>query len=198
MGSSQVAGNYLVQGRARLACNLDRYGNARRVRAVRACPENKILGKLMILGIDTARGWAVGYPGEWIVAAGTVQGLQEMIEQITELVDVYDFSRVLIEKAPRRTLYARHAKHSHRVQLNISAKVGENRAQADALFYYCKGLGLDPVFVSPVKNGTKLSAEQVERLTGWQGRTSEHARDAIVICWLAPKGRNAENQLAGT
>lgn len=142
----------------------------------------------MILGIDTARGWAIGHPGEQIVAAGTVQGLQEMIEQITELVDVYDFSRVVIEKAPRRNQYARHSNHSPPVQLNIAVKVGENRAQADALYWYCKGLGLDPAFVSPVKNGTKLSAEQIERLTGWKGRTSEHARDAIVLCWLGPKG----------
>jgi hypothetical protein len=138
----------------------------------------------MILAIDTARGWAIGSPGKYIVDAGTVPGLAEMILKIAELKEKYEIHQVRIEKAPKRNQYARHAKHSPKVQLNISVKVGENRAKADALYFYCKGLGLKPVYVNPVKNGTKLNAEQVERLTGWKGRTSEHSRDAIVIAFL--------------
>ena len=35
--------------------------------------------------------------------------------------------------------------------------------------------------VAPSRNSTKLSAEVFKRLTGWQGRTSEHSRDAAML-----------------
>ena len=34
-----------------------------------------------------------------------------------------------------------------------------------------------------ILGGTKLSAKQIKRLTGWAGPTNEHARDAIVVAW---------------
>ncbi|MDH2272977.1 hypothetical protein [Moraxella porci] len=37
--------------------------------------------------------------------------------------------------------------------------------------------------VAPKNNKTKLSAEQFKRLTGWTHRTSEHARDAVMLIW---------------
>jgi hypothetical protein len=33
----------------------------------------------------------------------------------------------------------------------------------------------------PIKNGTKLNQEQVEKITGYKGRTNSHQRDAIMI-----------------
>jgi hypothetical protein len=143
----------------------------------------------MILGIDTPRGWAIGKPGERIIAAGTVKDVPDMIVKITELAGEHRIDSVLIEKAPRRNQYARFAHLPPNVQKNIAVKVGECRAKADALYYYCKGLGLNAEFVAPIRGGTKMSARRIESLTGWTGRTSEHARDAIVIAWCAPKGR---------
>lgn len=35
--------------------------------------------------------------------------------------------------------------------------------------------------VAPRRNRTKLSAEAFRRLVGWQGRTSQHARDAAML-----------------
>lgn len=35
--------------------------------------------------------------------------------------------------------------------------------------------------VSPQSKGAKLNAAQFAKLTGWQGRTSEHARDAAML-----------------
>ena len=35
--------------------------------------------------------------------------------------------------------------------------------------------------IAPRRNVTKLSAEQFERITGYKGRTSEHARDAAML-----------------
>ena len=35
--------------------------------------------------------------------------------------------------------------------------------------------------VKPQAGGTKWTAEQFQRLTGWTGRTNEHARDAALL-----------------
>lgn len=35
--------------------------------------------------------------------------------------------------------------------------------------------------VAPQANRTKLKADQFKRITGWQGRTNEHARDAAML-----------------
>jgi hypothetical protein len=37
--------------------------------------------------------------------------------------------------------------------------------------------------VSPKNNRTKMSAEEFKRLTGWNERCSEHARDAAMLCF---------------
>lgn len=37
--------------------------------------------------------------------------------------------------------------------------------------------------VAPKNNKTKLDAEAFKRLTGWTHRTSEHARDAVMLIW---------------
>jgi len=36
---------------------------------------------------------------------------------------------------------------------------------------------------APQKGGTKMDAERFNKLTGWTGRTSEHARDAALLVW---------------
>lgn len=35
--------------------------------------------------------------------------------------------------------------------------------------------------VAPKNNKTKLTAEQFKRITGWEGRTNEHSRDAAML-----------------
>jgi hypothetical protein len=37
--------------------------------------------------------------------------------------------------------------------------------------------------VSPKHKGKKMGADAFARLTGWQGRTNEHARDAAALVW---------------
>ena len=37
--------------------------------------------------------------------------------------------------------------------------------------------------IAPRRNVTKLSAEQFARITGYKGRTSEHARDAAMLVY---------------
>ena len=46
---------------------------------------------------------------------------------------------------------------------------------------FCEELGIDAQFIAPKNNITKLTAEQFNTITGWQGRTTEHSRDAAML-----------------
>ena len=46
-------------------------------------------------------------------------------------------------------------------------------------FAESRGIKID--FVSPQAKGAKLDAAQFKRLTGWDERTSQHARDAAML-----------------
>jgi hypothetical protein len=48
---------------------------------------------------------------------------------------------------------------------------------------FCELYGFEYRMVAPKNNKTKLTAEQFKRLTGWQGRTNEHGRDAAMLIW---------------
>lgn len=46
---------------------------------------------------------------------------------------------------------------------------------------FCKEQDIELRKVAPKNNYTKLNAEQFRRYTGWQGRSSEHGRDAAMM-----------------
>lgn len=48
---------------------------------------------------------------------------------------------------------------------------------------WCKQHGYQAVFVKPIGKHLKKDAETFERITGWQGRTNGHGRDAGMIVW---------------
>lgn len=48
---------------------------------------------------------------------------------------------------------------------------------------FMKDWGLNYEMVNPKNQITKLSSEQFNSLTGWEGKTNEHSRDAAMLCW---------------
>ena len=48
---------------------------------------------------------------------------------------------------------------------------------------FCKDLGIDYEMVKPGRVKTKLTAASFKNLTGWEGRTTEHSRDAGFLCF---------------
>ena len=46
---------------------------------------------------------------------------------------------------------------------------------------FLTGHGINFVLVPPQQNNTKLTADQFKKITKWQGRTNEHARDAAML-----------------
>lgn len=48
---------------------------------------------------------------------------------------------------------------------------------------FCQGYNIPYTAVPPRKGLTKWDAETFKRMTGWKGRTSNHARDAALLVW---------------
>ena len=55
--------------------------------------------------------------------------------------------------------------------------------RADPSITVAKALNEVAVAVPPMANRTKLPAAAFAQLTGWHGRTSDHARDAAMLIW---------------
>jgi hypothetical protein len=62
---------------------------------------------------------------------------------------------------------------------------GAGSIKRDAVIWedFLKDLGCDFEMVAPKDNKTKMKEEYFKKVTGWQGRTSEHARDAVFLCY---------------
>lgn len=48
---------------------------------------------------------------------------------------------------------------------------------------YLEDLGIEYKAVAPKNNATKLSADTFRKITGWTGKTNEHARDAVMLIY---------------
>lgn len=67
---------------------------------------------------------------------------------------------------------------------NVSAKAqGAGSIKRDCTIWedFCTDKGISFRAVPPMKGATKWSEEYFRKITGWQGRTSNHARDAVVL-----------------
>lgn len=81
---------------------------------------------------------------------------------------------LVIEDARKRVWYG----------MNSDAKKqGAGSVKRDCMVWeeFCKLNKLESYFLHPMKGGTKLSPEYFKLLTKWEGRSSNHARDAAML-----------------
>ena len=74
-------------------------------------------------------------------------------------------------------------KHGQEGREKISQNVGSNKAEARLLIDGLRKMGYVVRTEKPMSS--KWTAEQVKRHTGYEARCSEHARDAIKLCFKA-------------
>lgn len=65
-----------------------------------------------------------------------------------------------------------------------SINIGQIIREADLLAEGFERAGHKVVRISPNKSYCKKSSEYVQRLTGFEGRTNEHNRDALMMGWV--------------
>jgi len=136
---------------------------------------------MVILGLDPDKGWAfVRY--HKIVSAGTVKGMAALKKIISD-VGTYARNRsidllVRIEKPTNLKVFPRPGL-SQLAMLKVARNVGQNYEKAESLGRLCASLGLSYEFCAPARK--KITARELKQMTGFTRRTSQHARDAIVL-----------------
>lgn len=102
----------------------------------------------------------------------------------TALMEVWELAKVqlitvVFEDARQRQYLPRERSESeYRGRL-----MGAGAAKRDAVIWedFCKGMNIPYLEIPPRKGMTKWSQDYFKTITGWEGRTSEHSRDAAVL-----------------
>ncbi len=84
--------------------------------------------------------------------------------------------QVVFEDARQRTWFGR--------DMNTNAKLqGAGSIKRDCSIWedFCRDYEIPYYAVPPMKGGTKLSESYFKTISGWKGRTSNHARDAAML-----------------
>lgn len=128
---------------------------------------------MFFIGIDTGThtGFAV-WDGRKFCEVSTLK-----IHQAMDRVRYYKGQgevRVFFEDARKRKWYGNNAQ---------AKKQGAGSVKRDSAIWqeFLSDEGIDFLPVHPLKGMTKMTDMQFKYLTGWKGRTSNHARDAGML-----------------
>lgn len=80
-----------------------------------------------------------------------------------------------------RSIYARHEGVDGRRMRKLAQNVGQVKRETGLLIESFKRLGYTVATEPPISQ--KWDAETVQRITGYKARTSQHARDAMKLCF---------------
>ena len=111
------------------------------------------------------------------IVTTSIVGAMQIVQQYAARLDV----RLVMEDARQRKWLPRERNESeYRGKLMGAGSIKRDCEiwQEFADFYHI------PLSLVPPRKGlTKWTAESFARLTGWKGRTSNHARDAALLVW---------------
>lgn len=133
----------------------------------------------ILIGIDTGvnTGFAVaadrGNGGELEQVESL--SITQAMGKVKELIEQWGISNVClyIEDARKRTWFTGGREKSQ--------GVGSVKRDAQIWEDWCTEQDIKFVLVHPAANATKKKATDFKRMTGWIGRTNEHARDAAML-----------------
>ena len=130
------------------------------------------------IGIDPGKktGFAVWDHDARYLAEVSTMSITQAMEKVRMMADILgrENIRMYIEDARKRKWYGR----TGRERLKGAGSICRDSTIWDD---FCRELGVQYVMVAPRCNTTKLNAQQFKAITGWQGLTSNHARDAACL-----------------
>lgn len=71
----------------------------------------------------------------------------------------------------------------HPEQLKVARNVGQIDGWCHVIARVCAERGITCHGISPEGKGAKLDAKQFASVTGWQGSSNQHGRDAAMVAW---------------
>lgn len=133
---------------------------------------------MILIGIDPGvnTGYAEYLPSEGkLLAVGTVK-IHEAMATIRRAHERGESMRVLFEDARLRKWFGTKGRE---------ALQGAGSVKRDCKIWddFLRDLGVCFQMVGPQSGATKWDAARFAQVTGWTGRTSEHARDAAMLIW---------------
>jgi hypothetical protein len=134
------------------------------------------------IGIDTGTntGLAV-WNGERFTEIATMpihRAMERVKGHFTNALRMRDSVTVIFEDARQRKWFGRMTAQKDRARLQ-----GAGSVKRDATIWqdFLTDYGIPFEAKAPKNNITKMSPDYFAKLTGWTGRTSEHARDAAML-----------------
>jgi hypothetical protein len=131
-----------------------------------------------IIGIDPGK-----HTGIAVFAGGRLFGLYTTDPNgVAAMLDRYNPGRVVFEDS--RLIRATWGRGVSPAALRkIARNVGQIDAWCSQLVELCAARDIVAHGISPKGKGAKLNAAQFKALTGFDGRSNEHERDACVVAW---------------
>lgn len=138
----------------------------------------------VVMGIDPGKNTGLAlYRGGKLKVLKTIAP-HEMDETLTWLAP--DF--VIFEDSRLQSHVWTAEGKSRRAAIKIGRSVGQIDQQCVVIQALCEKRGIPCVGVSPLKKGAKLDAAAFQALTGWDGKTNQHCRDAAMVAWMYRTG----------
>ena len=130
------------------------------------------------IGIDPGKktGFAVWDNDAKYLAEVSTMSITQAMEKVRMMAAILgrENIRMHIEDARKRKWYGR----TGRERLKGAGSICRESTIWDD---FCRELGVEYRMIAPRHNTTKLKDAQFKTITGWQGRTSDHARDAAML-----------------
>ena len=142
--------------------------------------DRKSVNRTLYIGIDPGANTGVAVWDKTsrrleVVDTMTITRALELVTANVELCKTFGGEVVVyIEDARKRTWFG----SSNREKLQGAGSVKRDCSIWET---FCEELGVECRKIAPKNNTTKLTAAQFKVLTNWQGRTSDHARDATML-----------------
>ena len=149
---------------------------------------------MLYVGIDTGTHTGMAMwdsEAKAFLSIDTVK-LHEALFRIRSLWDKQKDIRVIFEDARQRKWFNTRSAAQDRARLQGAGSV---KRDCNVWEEFLKDYKIPYEAVPPCRNVTKTTAESFARLTKWEGRTSEHSRDAAMLVWRKTPARSLFEQV---
>lgn len=111
--------------------------------------------------------------------------IHEALERVRRLHKAYGQDLLIIFEDARQRTYLPRERNASEYRGRLQ---GAGSVKRDCTIWedFCKDLGITYEAIPPRQGLTKWTAETFRNITGWEGTTSEHARDAALLVYGKP------------
>ena len=139
---------------------------------------------MLFVGIDTGHdtGFAIWESGCQAFDAVATLKIHEALDRVRKLHAAYGDDLVVVFEDARQRKWLPQERNNAQYRGRLQ---GAGSVKRDATIWedFCQDLGIRYEALGPRKGLTKWSAETFRNITGWTGRTSNHARDAALLVY---------------